>query len=134
MSAAYVDASAVAKLVLAEPESSALRSWLRGRAVASSSLVRVEVMRAARSHGSGPVALAQRILRRVELFGVSKLVLDRASSIAPLQLRTLDALHLATAQLASNDVGVLVTYDRRLSGAATALGIRTVSPGAATPA
>ena len=128
MRAAYLDSSAAVKLAIAEPESAALRSWLIGRALTSSVLLRVEVLRAVRPDGSAAVDRAQRFLRRLEFLRIGRLVIDRATSIEPLQLRTLDAIHLATAALMMDSSFAFVSYDERLIRAADQLGLRVASP------
>ena len=128
MRAAYLDSSAAVKLIVAETESAALRSWLRGRAVTSSALLRVEVVRAIRPHGALAVDRAVHLIRQLELVRISRLVLDRAADLGPSQLRTLDAIHLATASLTSGSSTALVSYDQRLLHAAGSLGLAVASP------
>lgn len=130
MRAAYLDSSAAVKLIVAETESAWLRSWLRGRALLSSTLLRVEVIRAVRPQGQVAFSRAVALMKRVELFGLSRLVLDHAATLDPLSLRTLDAIHLATATLLASSHAVLVSYDDRLMRAADELGLRVVSPAA----
>jgi predicted nucleic acid-binding protein len=55
-------------------------------------------------------------------------VLDEAARLAPMGLRSLDALHLATALTVRDEIGVLVTYDRRLAAAAESSGLNVVRP------
>lgn len=128
MRAAYLDSSAAVKLIVAETESAALRSWLRGRAVTSSALLRVEVVRAIRPHGALAVDRAVHLIRQLKLVRISRLVLDRAADLGPRQLRTLDAIHLATASLTSGSSTALVSYDQRLLHAAGSLGLAVASP------
>lgn len=128
MRAAYLDSSAVVKLVVAEAGSAALRSWVRGRTLASSALLRVEVIRAVRPDGIDAVERALQFMRRLELFRIGRLVLDRAGELEPMQLRTLDAIHLATASLMAGSAVALVSYDERLTRAAELLGLRVASP------
>lgn len=128
MRRAYLDSSAAVKLVLDEPESGALRSWLRGRDVASSSVLRTELIRAVRPQGESAIRRALAVAQRFHLSRISSLVLNRAAIVGPVELRTLDALHLATAVLMSDEVAALITYDRRLASAARDLGLRVASP------
>ena len=123
-----MDSSAAVKLVAAEPESGALRLWLRGRVLMSSVLLRVEVMRAVRPDGAEAIERAVRLLHRFELVRIGRLVLGRAASLEPLQLRTLDAIHLATAELMTRSRYTVVSYDARLLRAADQLGLRVASP------
>ena len=126
--AAYLDSSAAVKLVVVETESAALRSWLRGRAMTSSALLRVEIVRAVRPHGAVAVDHAVRLIRRLELVRIGTLVLDRAALLEPHQLRALDAIHLATAMLAGGSTAALVSYDQRMLHAAGLLGLAVASP------
>ncbi len=128
MRAAYLDSSAAVKLIVAEAESAALRSWLRGRTPTSSVLLRVEVIRAVRHQGPPAIARAVRLIQPLELLRLSRLVLDRAASVEPMHLRTLDAIHLATAALMTGSSFAFVSYDERLLHAADQLGMRVASP------
>lgn len=128
MTPAYLDSSAAVKLVAAEPESGALRAWLRGRVLISSALLRVEVIRSVRPDGSEALERAARLMRRFEFVRIGRLVLGRAASLEPLQLRTLDAIHLATAELMTRSRYTVVSYDERMVRAADQLGLRVASP------
>jgi uncharacterized protein len=128
--ATYVDSSALVKLAVHEPESSALRRYLaRRRLVVSSALARTEVARALLPSGADAVRRGQAVLARVELLRISDRILTAAGAMAPPDLRSLDAIHLASAELLGSDLGGFVTYDRKLSSAATARGLRVVQPG-----
>lgn len=129
MAAVYLDASAAAKLLLNEFESPALRTYLgRRSSQASSALLRAELMRAARRADIERVGDARAILARINLREVDDEVLVRAGEIAPHSLRTLDAIHIATATLLGPDLEVVVTYDRRMIEAAHLYGLPVVSP------
>jgi predicted nucleic acid-binding protein len=115
----YLDASALVKLVVAEPESGALRRYLGDEPErASCALARVEVLRAVRGHGSAALTRARRVLQRLHLVQVDDELLESAASLDPRVLRSLDALHLAAAQLFGGELTAVVTYDRRMSAAA----------------
>jgi hypothetical protein len=126
----YLDSSAIVKLVVREPESAALRSHLRRRRpLISSALARTEVMRAMAPLGEAPMQRAHVILATIELIRVNDAVLQRAGALLPMDLRSLDAIHLVTAGLASDGGKVhIVTYDQRMSEAARAMGWTVVSP------
>lgn len=127
--AAYLDSSAIVKLVVREAESRALRTFLRRHpSRVSSALARVEVMRAVRLHGAEASAKARSVLSRITLVGIADEVLDRAAALDGTVLRSLDAIHVATALGLASDVGVLVTYDERMRAAASAVGLTTVAP------
>ena len=127
---AYVDTSAFVKLLVREPESTALRSALREwPRRASSSLLRVELVRVIRRAGlPAVVGRARQQLRALHLIRLGDDVLDRAADLQPPGLRSLDAIHLASALTLADDLGTIVTYDDRLVSAATFLGLSTTSP------
>lgn len=128
--AVYLDSSALVKLVVAEKESAALRRFLRSRPDRiSSALARVEVLRAVRLQGAPIVERAKRVLERIRLLKLDDALLDAAAALSPGLLRSLDALHLASAEALGGDLECVVTYDRRMSGAANLLGLPVRSPG-----
>ena len=130
--AIYVDTSAFVKLVIREAESDALRDKLRTlkQVLISSALLEVEAMRAARHVGLAGRAIAdlEEALDEILLLGMTDAIRRRAKYVDPSSLRSLDAIHLATALEA--DVDVMVAYDQRLGKAARANGIAVMSPGA----
>ena len=129
---AYLDSSAFIKLVKTEDESEALIECLRDWSDrVSSRLLRVEVLRAARFGGDDTVARAETLLRDVALLPLSATIVDRAIEVQPESVRSLDAVHLATALSLGEDLGTLIAYDRRLVEAAKAAGAPVLSPGAA---
>lgn len=128
MPVTYLDSSAIVKLAVAEAESVALRRHLRRRQLISSALARAEVLRALAPSGPDAVAAGRDVLRHVDLVRVNDRVLDAAGVLPPPELRSLDAIHLATAQRLGNDLAQFVAYDDRLLRAAHLLGIRTASP------
>jgi len=125
----YLDSSALVKLVVAEPESRALRAFLRREPDrVSCGLARTEVLRAVRPLGPAALETARRILRAVNLVRLDDGLLDAAGMLEPLSLRSLDAIHLAAAQLFAPVLHAIVTYDRRMAEAAAALGFPVVAP------
>ncbi len=126
---AYLDSSAIVKLVVREPESEALRRHLRLRQpLASSALARVEVARAVLHLGSGALRAAADALSRIDLIRVSDQVLAQAATLEPAEIRSLDAVHLASASLLGDSLARFVCYDHRLSRAAEARGWTVTSP------
>lgn len=127
---AYLDSSAFVKLIVAEPESSALRRAIaRWPQHASSTLLRTETIRALRRSGNTEqVPAARRLLRGVSMVRVDEPLLDRAADLEPGELRTLDAIHLASALELGQDLGVMIAYDIRLKSAAQAYGLTVESP------
>ena len=126
----YLDSSAIVKLAVEEPESAALRRYLRRRRpLVSSALARAEVARALLPLGQAAVQRGHAVLSRLELIRISDRVLGIAGTLLPSELLTLDAIHLATAQHLGSDLARIVTYDERMQGAAEAAGCSTVAPG-----
>lgn len=130
MSVLYLDSSAFVKVVVAEPESKALRGFLARSAArrVSSALVRTEAMRAVRHLGPEVMAVTREALRRIDLIGVDDRILDVAGILEPGIVRTLDAIHLATALALGDDLEAIVTYDERMADAAALLGVRIARP------
>jgi predicted nucleic acid-binding protein len=128
----YLDASALVKLVVDEPESAALAEWLDDRPeqpLCTSVIGKVEVLRASRRHGSQALAVASSVLAELALVPTDSAMLELAASLEPAGLRTLDALHLASAAGLGGDLAHLVAYDDRLSEAARLLGLPVAQPG-----
>jgi len=129
MAATYLDSSAIVKLAVRENESVELRGYLRRRRpLVSSSLARTEVIRALLPGGDDAVAAGRKVLTRLDLVRISTGVLDEAAALLPADLRSLDAIHLATARRLGQDLAAIITYDERMAEAAVALGHRVVAP------
>lgn len=129
MPATYLDSSAIVKLAVEEPESRALRDYLRRRRpLISSALARTEVLRALLPGGERAVARGRDVLAGLELIRIGSRVLEAAGTLTPEDLRSLDAIHLATAQALGSDLARVVTYDERMREAAERLGMRTFRP------
>ena len=130
MSALYLDSSAFVKLVVEETESAAIRAFLAGHDArrVSSALLRTESLRAVRHLGPDALATVREGLRRVDLIGIDDRILDSAGILEPAVLRTLDAIHLATAMAVGDDLEAIVTYDERLVDAARLMGLSTATP------
>lgn len=127
--ATYLDSSAILKLAVSEPESAALRRYLRRRRpLVSSALARAEVARALLPLGEDAVRRGQVVLSRLELIRVGDRILAAAGTLLPAELRTLDAIHLAIALQLGVDLARVVTYDERLYAAAEAIGCPVVAP------
>ena len=124
----YLDSSAIVKLVVREPGSSALVEAVTADPdVVSSALAYTEVMRASRV-GGGPARRAEQVLRSLAFVPIDQTILREAARIEPTSLRTLDALHLASALSLRPDVDAFVSYDARLSRAAAMAGLTARTP------
>jgi predicted nucleic acid-binding protein len=125
---AYLDSSALVKLIAIEAETAALRRELRRWPDrASSSLATVEVTRAARRLGGHAPAVAARVLAGLRLLAIDPIV-PAATQIGGMTLRSLDAIHLATAASIAHDLGVLITYDQRMISESHTVGLPVLSP------
>ncbi|OWY62837.1 hypothetical protein B7486_56300 [cyanobacterium TDX16] len=126
----YLDSSAIVKLVQPEAESRALLAHIEDEAVlATSALARVEVLRAVHPDGEHAASIARDQLDRFHQVAVGPAVLDRAAFLAPgTLLRSLDAIHVATATLIGSDLLEVVTYDRRMAGVCHVVGMPTAAP------
>ena len=128
--ALYLDSSAIVKLVVSEAESVALRAYLDAHedSWTTSALARTEVVRAVSIAGIESVGRARTLLGRVTDIALTRDILDRAAELSPAPLRTLDAIHLASAIRLGHELSVLITYDRRMALAANDLGIPVQAP------
>jgi predicted nucleic acid-binding protein len=126
--ATYIDASALVKLAVREPESDALRRYIRRRRpLVSSALSRTEVARALLPLGAEAIRRGLDVVARVDLIRINDRILHAAGAMLPVELRSLDAIHLATAQQLG-DLARIVTYDDRMAAAAMALGWSVAAP------
>jgi hypothetical protein len=127
----YLDSSALVKLVLTEAESPALSSWLAERAdlpMVSSVVHRAEVPRAVWRADPSALPRSYRQMKGVQRVELSTRVLDTAATLPPPALRSVDAIHLASALALRGDLTAFVAYDQRLLAVADDLGLPTVSP------
>jgi hypothetical protein len=125
----YLDSSAIVKLIVPEPQTKAVRELLRSWPERVSSVVaRIEVERVARRIGGGAVRRARSVLSRIALVDLDEDVVQRAAALEPTQLRTLDAIHLATAISLGADLGALCAYDVLLGDAAASKTIDVLVP------
>jgi uncharacterized protein len=127
----YLDASALVKLAVTEAETEALTEWLGeipNLVRLSSPIVRVEVPRAVWRTDPGSLPQAYTVVRRVRDVRMTTAIITRAAGIRPNTLRSLDAIHLASALAVKGDLTALVSYDKRLLAAAGEAGLPTASP------
>ncbi|MDR0343869.1 MAG: type II toxin-antitoxin system VapC family toxin [Nocardiopsaceae bacterium] len=127
----YLDSAAIVKLVHAEPESAALRSWLDERAETgwiSSVLAEVESFRALARYAPESVARLPAVLDQIDLIDLGPPVRILAQAVRPATVRSLDAIHLGAALHARHALTSFVTYDKRLLDAALAAGLPADAP------
>lgn len=125
----YVDTSALLKLVRPEEGSAGVVALLKDRTdLVSSSLLAVEARRGAIRNDPTTLPRVDLLLAEFELVGISDTVIESASRLPDPMLRSLDAIHLATALLIRDDIDTLLSYDDRLLTAATSHGLPTAAP------
>lgn len=127
----YLDSSALLKLVFEEAESAALRQWLKertGTVRLVSDLARVEVHRSTLRRDPSALPRAVIALSGIHLIPMGERVVAKALAIGDPILRSLDALHLASAAMLRPRLTAFVVYDKRLYSAAEAEGMRAVCP------
>ena len=127
----YLDTSALLKLVLAEDHSDSLRAYLqrhRSEQLVSSVLLTVETRRAVQREAPAELPRVDLMLARVGQIGLGHAVVESASRFPEPALRSLEAVHLATALLLGDEVSAFVAYDKRLLSAADAYGLPATAP------
>jgi predicted nucleic acid-binding protein len=126
----YLDTSAAIKLVLPEAETAELELWIAERAATprvSSRLLRIEMLRSVARHAPERMGRANVVLSSVVLVNMDEIA-STAEIIGDRALRSLDAIHLATAHDLRAELTAFVCYDKRLIDSARALGLPTESP------
>lgn len=128
---AYLDASALVKLIIPEEETPALQADIVHRSgLVASRLSLLEAQRAvARRPSAARVSTLRDVAGALVLIEMDEALLEAAGSVEPASLRSLDAIHLASV-LSAGDPGLeVITYDQRFAGAARAHGLTVVQPG-----
>ncbi len=131
MNAFYLDTSAALRLVVAESHSRPFAHFYdehANDAWVSSTLLRVEVMRAVTRGMPAAIPDARDLLQAFDYISIDDDIIDTAMNEPDRQLRSLDAIHLATARLLGADLGGIATYDDRLEVAGTSAGMPIISP------
>lgn len=127
----YVDNSALVKLVLPEAESSSMIEFTaKFDTLVTSTIGAIEFRRAVKRHYAQQLWAVERVLAEMTILELSHEVRRTAELLEPTILRTLDAIHLASALVIREELEAFVAYDERLLEAARLAGIPTVSPGA----
>lgn len=127
----YLDTSALVKLVFEEDESAALAEWITQRAELpkiSSELSTIELLRTCRRIDEGAIGSATALLAGLDLLAIDRSIVEQASTVTPNELRSLDAIHLASALSVKTHLTAFVAYDSRLCSAALHAGIGVESP------
>ena len=124
----YADASALVKLVVEEPESRAMNRWfVESTRVMTSRVGVIETLRAAGRRAHDP-AHRDQVIRDVEVLELNPAITIVAAQLKPVGLRTLDAIHVASALALGSELEAFVTYDDRMAEAARAIGLPVVQP------
>jgi hypothetical protein len=131
----YLDTSALAKVFITEKESGDLRRWLAEQEgplrLVSSDLLAVELIRLLSLVNPAALGAAESFLATdIDLVQITPPLLADAARVPPARLRTLDAIHLATALDLKDSLDVVLSYDKLLVEAVGASGMAAVSPGA----
>ena len=128
----YLDTSAAMKLVKHEPETRALQEWVTSESASfvSSRLLRIEMTRAALQSAPSRLPAVLAVLEAVEMLAISSHVADDALRVGLPALRSLDAIHLASALAVHGDIDAILTYDVRMAESARLHGLPVIAPGA----
>jgi uncharacterized protein len=127
----YADTSAAIKLLVEETDSKAFAAFYDAHADAewvSSALLRIEVTRAVARAMPTLLPDARDLLLAFSCIAIDDDIVEGAMNEPDRGLRSLDAIHLATARILAPELDALVTYDDRLARAAVDAGLVTVSP------
>lgn len=130
----YLDTSALVKLIRIEAESEELTTWLDQRTDIpwiTSVLAEIELPRAIRAVAPQGLSAVPSVLARLDRFEIDPVIRATASAYTDPGLRSLDTVHLATAQIAASTAPLtaFIAYDTRLKQAAQDIGLAVVSPG-----
>jgi len=124
----YLDSSAILKLIIQEPESDALDQML-GESLTSSILSRIEIMRVIQRNHPDRLSLARAELGKINLIPINEAVIRIAENFSEAStLRSLDAIHIASALLVQSSIEGIITYDTTMVTAAKEFGLQVLSP------
>lgn len=128
--ARYLDTSALVKLVIEEAESAALADWLAAaeRGPVTSDLARTELLRTVRRWVPEQAVAAAQVVETMTVLTLATSTFEAAARLDPVELRSLDALHIAVALELGDELDGFVTYDDRQADAVRAYGIEVVAP------
>jgi predicted nucleic acid-binding protein len=126
----YLDASALVTLVTGRPDASELRDFLTRSPempMGTSTIGFIETVRTLDRVGNYPTALQDLLTDFTEIL-VTDEIRDAAATL-PGSVRTLDAIHIASAQIIGDALAFLVSYDKRMLDVAHSVGIPIAAPG-----
>ncbi len=124
----FVDTSALAKLVLDEPETDALQAWVPGKDLTTSDFACMELTRVVRKNAPDRESEIEVALEGIYVAETEPEILAAAARLEPRTVKSLDAVHLASALQWGINLDGLVTYDRSLASAARFNGVTVVAP------
>jgi predicted nucleic acid-binding protein len=126
----YLDASAIVKLVVGETATAALVGHIGDASLITSEISEVEVPRAAylRTGAEATVRHAEEVLARFNLVPLDEEIRRDAARARPAELRSLDAIHLASCLRVAKHIEAVVVYDKRLAKALRAQDLRVDAP------
>ena len=126
----YIDSSAILKLIFIEKETAQLDKAMKDRMV-TSAITRVEVKRTVNRINPKMIFVADDVLAQIESLTLEQKVLNFAEAFnEDVSLRTLDAIHVASALLVSGSIDGMITYDKQMAKNAKKMGLNVLSPGA----
>ena len=126
----YLDASAAVKLVVSEAETASITEFLADQAVRiSSRVLAVELLRAVGRRSPKSMNQARSVLSVIEFIELDEGIAEQAAVLEPVGVRSLDAIHLASALALREELDAFITYDSRQADAARALGLAVAAPG-----
>jgi predicted nucleic acid-binding protein len=124
----YIDSSAILKMIIKEKESDAIISIVRARFI-TSEISRVEVIRAVLRHEPSALKSAAQVLKNINYVKIDSQTLVQAERLPDrINLRALDAIHIAVAAKMGLKINSILTYDKQMAKAAKALGFEVMAP------
>lgn len=124
----YIDSSAILKMIIKEKESDAIISIARARFI-TSEISRVEVIRAILRYEPSALKSAAQVLKNINYVKIDSQTLVQAERLPDrINLRALDAIHIAVAAKMGLKINSILTYDKQMAKAAKALGFEVMAP------
>lgn len=124
----YLDSSAIAKLIIVEKESAALKKFLSGQLV-TSSLAKIEIYKACNQYDKTLLPQVEEVFKFFLFLNIDDKVIKVSQKLVELSyLRSLDSIHLATATIVIGMIDQVVTYDKQMIKAAKELDLPVITP------